>query len=374
MAGIVKIDRSVGTNGTNLAPDVLKIGVALVEVGPDQGGIFAPPLSVGGLGEAIKSFQEFQKLRVHDGKVDPAGSTLRRINEILNPGWLPPVPRPPTGSGILRSMQAPPGAPTSIGSGFASPLLKSLITEMEFEFIPLSGTGRIVYFEIDDNVVPNWFGVVVPNGLTDFRHAHIFFHPLPSQAGYKDDLYGTKAGWGNLFHYMTDPLSQGFCAASTGQILIMPIMTQASSADGGILPRRWESIVGQILGFLSSGQISGSADPVPVGSIVVSSFSNGIAFSAAFRKNATGLSGKLNGVIDFDGIVSSQSHHSIALGPSGSFPVVKFYQMPATEHSIQALFGQNVFPLPKERWKKFYAYPTLSKNPKRALEQIHGWI
>lgn len=375
MAGLVKIDQSVGTNGRNFAQDVLKIGVALVEVGPDQGGIFAPPLSIGGLGEAIKSFQEFQKLRVCDGKVDRDGSTLRRINEILNPGWLPPVPRPdPTGSGILRKMDPPAGAPIALGPGLWGPMLGTMLTDMVFSYIGLTGKGRILYFELDEKVSPNWFGVVVPDGLTQFRHAHIFFHPTPSQARFDDRKYFSKDGWGPLFHYMGDSLSQGFCAANPGQVLIMPVMNQASSADGGIFPSRWESIVGQIFGFLASGQTSGSAEAAPVDSVVVSSFSSGIVFSAMFRRNAKGLSSKLRGVIDFDGSFSTERRHSAALGISGRFPIVKFYQMPCTQRDLRPLFDRDTFPLPKERWQKFYAYPTLSKQPKTAGEQIHGWI
>src|SRR5215472_14561633 len=58
-------------------------------------------------------------------------------------------------------------------------------------------------FQISDNVVPNWFGVAIPNGIQDYTKANIFFHPMPAQAGYKDSDYPTKAGiWPQLFYYM----------------------------------------------------------------------------------------------------------------------------------------------------------------------------
>src|ERR1700761_1828674 len=44
-------------------------------------------------------------------------------------------------------------------------------------------------FQLDANVVPNWFGVAIPHGVTDFTKPHIFFHPSPGQAGYKDSDY-----------------------------------------------------------------------------------------------------------------------------------------------------------------------------------------
>ncbi|MBI4528949.1 MAG: hypothetical protein HY695_34560 [Deltaproteobacteria bacterium] len=35
---LVVVEKSVGRNGKNLAPDVVKIGAALVAVGPGRGG------------------------------------------------------------------------------------------------------------------------------------------------------------------------------------------------------------------------------------------------------------------------------------------------------------------------------------------------
>src|SRR5262252_3286273 len=53
---------------------------------------------------------------------------------------------------------------------------------------------KTMLFAIADDVVPNWFGVAVPPAITDFTHAHIFFHPTPAQANYVDAEYKTKAG------------------------------------------------------------------------------------------------------------------------------------------------------------------------------------
>ena len=76
---LVKIEKSVGRGGSNLPLDVVAIGVSLVAVGIDNGGIFAPPLSIDGLGQAIELFQRTQRLPKADGKVDKGGSTLRRF-------------------------------------------------------------------------------------------------------------------------------------------------------------------------------------------------------------------------------------------------------------------------------------------------------
>ena len=58
---LVTVENSVGRGCSNLPLDVLAIGVSLVAVGVDRGGIFAPPLSVDCLGQAIELFQRTQR-------------------------------------------------------------------------------------------------------------------------------------------------------------------------------------------------------------------------------------------------------------------------------------------------------------------------
>lgn len=79
------ITSSVGRNGVNNPIDVETIGAALVAIGPERGGIFAIPLTLDALGEAIEAFQKFhQILQKPDGRVDPMGKTHSKINAILN--------------------------------------------------------------------------------------------------------------------------------------------------------------------------------------------------------------------------------------------------------------------------------------------------
>src|SRR5262249_10343394 len=101
-------------------------------------------------------------------------------------------------------------------------------------------------FAIADNVVPNWFGVAIPPGITDFTKGHVFFHPMPAQAGYKDGDYPTKSGkWPQLFYYM-ERLGYQLDGAGRGQIVIMPFLTN-SATNTGIFAANWSDIVTQIL-------------------------------------------------------------------------------------------------------------------------------
>jgi len=369
MSEFIVIQKSVGAKGINLAPDVLKIGAALTLLGPmpgpDRGGVFAPPLSTDGLVQAIRRFQTFQNLRIADGRIDPGGSTLKRINALLNPG-AQPSPSPEIGrTGKVRYVGvAPSGMPGIVNKGVWSPIEQSLTSELIFKWGGVLGGGTIYYFELDEDVVPNWFGVLVPAGLTNFEHVHIFFHPTPAQAGYIDGNYKSKTGWGKLFHYLSDDMAAQFCAANSGQVLVMPLFTQGAANSCGVFPQRWESVIGQMLGQIASGNMSQSAPPRAISSVVVSSFSSGITYSAMFRSKAN-LGGKLRGVIDFDGIISSYKQHSQALAPSA----VRMWQIDAASQTLRQQAAQNMFPLRLPRWVngpfKFTGNTTL---------QVHGAI
>src|SRR5215217_2976662 len=320
------IDQSVGRNGVNQPADVFIIGAALVEVGPDRGGLFAPPLELDGLGQAIEGFQRFQGLPVQDGRVEPGGRTLRRFNEILDPE---------TFAAGLTVRPFDPGRPASVESTSWRPVEASLVSDFVFEWTGVTGKGTIFYFQVDEAVVPRWFGVLVPEGVSSFDKIHLFFHPTPAQAGFQDADYQGLGNWPDIFHYLTDDMGTQFCAAGLDRVLVMPLMTQGAAQDCGIFPQRWESIVGRILGMLSTGDMSPSAPLIYVNSLVVSSFSSGIVYSHLFRNNAA-LGARLAGVIDFDGGFSTFSQLSAALtGPPGH--VVKMAQMPAAAEALGAM-------------------------------------
>lgn len=361
---IIVIERSVGRNGVNLPADVAVIGAALVALGPDRGGAFAPPLTIDGLGQAIEAFQRFHGLPVQDGRVDPGGRTLRRLNELLNPGATPPA-------GLVRPLVGAAGLANIVNASTWTPVESSLPLEHVFQWTNVAGSGAISYFQIDEPVAPRWFGALVPHGLTSFDKIHIFFHPTPAQAGFQDATYQSLGNWTNIFHYLTDNMGAQFCAAGMDRVLLMPLMTQSAAQDAGVFPQRWEAIASRILGMLKTGDMSGAAPPVAISSVVVSSFSSGIVYSHQFRSRAS-LGGRLAGVIDFDGIISTFSEHSLALsGPLGR--VIRMQQMPSDPFGLGALASQGIYPLSKPRWGGPWA-SVFSANQEQALLEIHGTI
>jgi hypothetical protein len=370
---LVEISDSVGRGGRNNLIDVGKIGAALVAVGPDRGGIFAPPLTVEGLAQAIKSFQDFHSLPVRDGKVDKQGNTIRKINAILNGGIAPiPPPQPPGGTDELLPLDTS-GLELgdSVNKSFWTPQEAAIDRDYLFQWTGFAGSGKLFYFKLDANVVPKYFGVLVPTGVTDVGsgRVHIFFHPTPKQAGHDDSQYQTLGTFYKIFHYLNEEMGAAFCASGTSRVMVMPLMTQGSAGDCGIFPIRWRELIGRMLGMIRSGNMSGSGQ-VDVNDVVVSSFSAGIAYSHAFRARA-GLGSKLTGVIDFDGLYSSyRALCSSITGPKGH--IAKMYQMASSPGSISSLASQGIFPVNRERWLSPPWDSYMPKDPVRAGGTIHS--
>ncbi len=355
------IGQSVGTGGVNAPLDVLAIGGALVLVGVDNGGVFGPPLTTEALGEAVAQFQAVQGLLPHpDGRVDPGGASLRRLNAILFPDEVG-----------VRPLADQTGLATSVSSTVWAPDPESLASEYAFRWTSVAGAGQIHYFQLDEAVVPRWFGVLVPDGTVEFDRVHLFFHPTPAQAGHQDAVYPTLGSFRDIWHYLTDSMAAQFCAARTGRIMIMPLMTQSAAVDCGTFPQRWPEVCGCILGRLAAGVDEGARFQ-RVSSVVVSSFSSGIAYSHAFRTRAV-LGDRLAGIIDFDSVISSYSSLSPRAAAAAARTVIKAQQTDASPGSLPALSAQGVFPLPRARWGGPYE-GLFDANPGTAVGQIHGAI
>jgi hypothetical protein len=263
------------------------------------------------------------------------------------------------------------GLATAVDQTTWTPIEASLMSEVVFKWTGATGKGRISYFELDENVVPKWFGVLVPEGVKSFNKAHIFFHPTPAQAGYKDAQYQGLGNWSDIFHYLSARMGSQFCAGGTGRVMVMPLMTQGAAESCGIFPQRWESIVSRIFGMLESGDMLGATPPASISSVVVSSFSSGITYSHQFRSKAK-LGARLVGVIDFDGGISTYGHLSASISnPPGQ--VVRMQQMQSTQQILGPLAAQNIFPLARPRWGGPYEN-LFPKSEAQALLQIHGTI
>jgi hypothetical protein len=205
-------------------------------------------------------------------------------------------------------------------------------------------------FQLNANVVPNWIGVAIPNGIQDFTKAHIFFHPMPAQAGYKDSDYPTKAGmWPQLFYYM-ERLGYQLDGAARNQIIIMPFLTNAAT-DTGIFAANWTDICTDILTTVRSALGADDGSTLQISQIAVSSYSVGIVYSANFRAHAPNLN-LMTEVWDFDGLFSSTPSLSQALVTTTQYTAIKYDQNPAS--------GAASYHVPLARWSDYVAPPATS--------------
>jgi len=213
-------------------------------------------------------------------------------------------------------------------------------------------------FAIGAAVVPNWFGVAVPAGLSDFSRPHIFFHPTPGQAGYIDGDYAHKTGkWPALFYYM-ERLGYQLDGARRNQVLIMPFMTEQAK-NAGILPANWHSIVIQILRRVRADLAPHANSPISIEQLVVSSFSAGIIYSDSFRRTGTNLNSVLAEVWDFDGRYSSYRAISQALHSTARVKAIKYDQVPSSD--------PDAYHVPLARWRKLV-------DPPASSNEVHGLI
>lgn len=366
---MVAISETLGRNRSNrnivdIAAIMAALASFLVRRGED------PVITPEGFVDAIEDFQFTERLNP-DGVIGRNGETLRRINALLKTsGPLPPSRkrRKRLFLGGVSRIDPPDNAPTEFTDINPSPVPQSFRTEFHFEWQSLAKPQpRILYYELDENVVPNLFGVVVPETLRSFDSAHIFFHPNPGPAGFNDATYQSRAGWGKIFHYMSDSFSAQFAAAGLDQILIMPVFTASTLGTAGIFPERWQELVSAILADLNPNPFDNALGFKPLRNIVLSSFSAGISYSHHFRQRAGGLDAVV-ATIDFDGLFSTFRALSAKLVHSGARSLV-FHQGAVRERDLFALDARGNFPVPDARW-----HGANMGWPRMAGGTVHGTI
>jgi hypothetical protein len=214
-------------------------------------------------------------------------------------------------------------------------------------------------FQISQNVIPNWYGVAIPDNVSDFSKPNIFFHPIPGQDGYVDADYPTKSGkWPQLFYYM-ELLGYeldgaiGQFGAPSDQIIIMPFLT-SSATDTSIFAPNWFGIVTDILTDIS--RMAGQTGTVDISEVVVSSFSVGYVYSENFRWKAPGITPLLKQIWDFDGYPKIDSSKLLS---TASCAAIKYDQLnePGCIH------------VPLSRWA---GYPKNPPNPADTDPPVNG--
>lgn len=248
---------------------------------------------------------------------------------------------------------------------------------------PLAFVDRDVHcttllYELDANVIPNWFAVAVPDGITDFTRPTLYFHPNPDPPGYKEGPQGSiyfgksdpdapglseddqnkRRKWWSLFEYIERLGLQLAGAVQFGanpnQIVILPFMTASTLDSSGILAKHWLPIVTDILGDVRQ-RIAGVGGPLTVTNVVVAGYSFGHTVATRFRENAQAqapgvLKGLTKQVLGFDGSPSMATLVSVP----GQMKAIKYdggggaNTSPANVHLAAGRWAQYPNPVPVE--------------------------
>ena len=217
----------------------------------------------------------------------------------------------------------------------------------QLAFAATNTSTTALLYQLAADVVPNWFGVAVPSGVSDYTKPLIYFHPIPAQAGYKDADYPTKAGkWPQLFYYM-ERLGYQLDAAGSQDIVVMPFLTSAAT-DTGIFAANWWGIVSDILTDVRARRGAASENPLNISQVATASFSVGIVYMHAFLSTGAGVEPSVAHVYDFDGALSSAASLSHALISTSDYTVVKYDQgnLPSSYH------------VPRARWTRYPQPPA----------------
>jgi hypothetical protein len=131
--------------------------------------------------------------------------------------------------------------------------------------MPVSAGGKFYakLYEIPD-VMPRYYGVAFPFGITDIGTVNIFFHPSTAYARMSpQDYVGLGGAWSPLFRYV-QYFGVQLAAAAANMVWVMPMIDSDVRPDIGILKSRFVDIVSTIL-----VEVQKVAWPAPPGQTMV---------------------------------------------------------------------------------------------------------
>ncbi len=286
-------------------------------------------------------------------------------------------------------LEAIPGAHKGTGSHTTSKLLvetKSVIPgNSKLSFVTTDVHITTMLYQIDAQKVPNWFGVAIPGGVTDFTKPTLYFHPAPSGGGYvsgaNDVVYYGKSKdapvrtdaeskWRELFQYV-DRLGHQLAGAvklgdgTPNQVVIVPFMTDGALLTGGILPDNWFPLFNDILADVR-GVITGTLAPLEITELVVAGFSFGFScvqnFRHSIRQDHAHLDPLMKQVWDFDGAPKTVSDPVVTV--PGKFKVIKYSEGSETQSLM----------LPVPRWADCPTPPPDEEPPLKPKTDVHHMI
>jgi hypothetical protein len=218
------------------------------------------------------------------------------------------------------------------------------------------------------SIVPNWFGVAVPNpnsfDISADVHVLVYFHPIPGQqgAGYRDADYLAKIGsgggtdWKQLYAYVDRLGGQAAGAIRAGaranRVVIFPFLTSAQYT----LPiGEWFNVIHEILKDINSNLVNGICTRPK--KIIVGTLSNGSFYLNRFLDQAATHPNNSNIIEawDFDTAISTPQ---VVVNPHGKR--LRAYWQGQVPASTPA---RTYVRLPEASWVNLLQAPTPNEVP-----------
>ncbi len=248
------------------------------------------------IGDAILRFQKESKLSFQDGRVDPGGSTWRKLDALFPNLPIPPLPPSPQRSFLTRHDDT---------SGFRGTTLNppnlANATGIDLDWeIKFGGTpGRPVdtwYYETAPGTKVRYIGVCCPKGVRDPDAYLLYFHhhAKVEPGFYQSDIDFLNFGIGDYMIGRMQAIRQ--LARSFKNVAIVvacPVMGAGSEFVNN------EQFVRDVLMHIDSDILGIESAALPP--LMVAGYSSGAEDMCTFLAKCPNLAGTVKAAYDFDG-------------------------------------------------------------------------
>jgi hypothetical protein len=215
---------------------------------------------------------------------------------------------------------------------------------------------------VTSNIVPNWFGVTIPNPATFDLSGDVFvviyFHPTPGQAHYRDPDYFAKTGtaggtdWKQLYAYVDRLGGQAAGAIRAGapanRVVVFPFLTEAQYT---LSTAEWFNVIHDILQDINTNHVPNICTRPK--KVIVATLSNGGFYLNRFLAESAGLpdNSKIIEAWDFD---SNFSQGPLLVNPQGK-RLRAYWQSPQSPANTAT---KTYIRLPLPSWVNFPTNPA----------------
>jgi hypothetical protein len=293
----------------------------------------------------IVRFQTVNKRPVIDGVIDPAGGTLKLMNQLA----MEPLPGK-LSARVVPAPEALPEAPGLHGVHVVDPASMPGLGPLRRTVANANYVRKLV--RVDASSI-KWYGVVVPKAMTGQMVGgipHINFTPTPIQGGYHDGNYDSFSGWAGLWRDYTSVIGGQVAASGVNQVLVIPFYRTGQASNLGDFLTNWREVISAVLtAALNSVDPLFLRDKFTFERIVSSSFSNGWMAHQKFHTQAAGAADMTDVLFDLDGVAGGSNWrpakgviYQNRQAPAKTNPVGNIWYVGGRWNDFKSIYGGTV--------------------------------